>query len=83
MPGKLDVDESKTPVVMPPHRVPIALKAKLEAELERLENLLFYKTAGEIKKKLKRHLAYQISLAFLSPLKNFRILPRNMNLPPS
>ncbi|XP_065061116.1 uncharacterized protein K02A2.6-like [Rhopilema esculentum] len=41
MPGKLhlDVDESQTPVVMPPRRVPIALKAKLKAELERLENL--------------------------------------------
>ena len=35
----LDVDESQTPVVMPPRRVPIALKAKLKAELERLENL--------------------------------------------
>eukprot|EP00112_Aurelia_sp_Birch-Aquarium-sp1_P000710 Seg1069.4 transcript_id=Seg1069.4/GoldUCD/mRNA.D3Y31 product="putative protein K02A2.6" protein_id=Seg1069.4/GoldUCD/D3Y31 len=41
MPGKLhlDVDESQTPVVMPPRRVPIALKAKLKAELERLEDL--------------------------------------------
>ena len=41
MPGKLhlDIDESQTPVVMPPRRVPIALKAKLKAELERLEDL--------------------------------------------
>eukprot|EP00795_Rhopilema_esculentum_P000679 gene679-biopygen7198 len=41
MPGKLhlDVDESQIPVAMPPCRVPIALKAKLKAELERLENL--------------------------------------------
>ena len=41
MPGKLhlDVDESQIPAVMPPRRVPIALKAKLKAELERLENL--------------------------------------------
>ena len=41
MPGKLhlDIDESQTPVVMPPCRVPIALKAKLNAELERLEDL--------------------------------------------
>ena len=36
MPGKLhlDVDESQTPVVIPPRRVPIALKAKLKAELD-------------------------------------------------
>eukprot|EP00795_Rhopilema_esculentum_P001040 gene1039-15368_t len=41
MSGKLhlDVDKSKTLVVIPPRRVPIALKAKLKAELERLENL--------------------------------------------
>ena len=41
MPGKLhlDVDESQNPVVMPPRRVPTALKGKLKAELERLENL--------------------------------------------
>ena len=41
MPGKLhlDIDESQTPVVMPPRRVPIALKAKPKAELERLEDL--------------------------------------------
>ena len=41
MPGKLhlDIDESQNPVVMPPSRVPIALKAKLKAELERLEDL--------------------------------------------
>ena len=41
MPGKLhlDIDESQTPVVMPPRRVPIALKAKLKSELERLEDL--------------------------------------------
>ena len=35
----LDIDESQTPVVMPPPRVPIALKAKLKAELETLEDL--------------------------------------------
>ena len=36
MPGKLhlDVDEPQTPVVMPPRRVPIALKAKLKAKLD-------------------------------------------------
>ena len=41
MPGKLhsDIDESQTPAVMPPHRVPITLTAKLKAELERLEDL--------------------------------------------
>ena len=47
MPGKLhlDIDESQTPVVMPPRRVPITLKAKLKTvvsvslELERLEDL--------------------------------------------
>eukprot|EP00794_Sanderia_malayensis_P007650 gene7650-8490_t len=41
MPGRLhlDIDESQTPVVMPPRRVPIALKVKLKAELERLEEL--------------------------------------------
>ena len=41
MPGKLhlDIDESQIPVVMPPRRVPIALKAKLKAELERLADL--------------------------------------------
>ena len=41
MPGKLHLDivESQTPVVIQPHRVPIALKAKLKAELERLEDL--------------------------------------------
>ena len=41
MPGKLhlDIDESQTPVDMPPRRVPIALKGKLKAELKRLEDL--------------------------------------------
>ena len=43
MPGKLhlDIDEAQTPVVMPPCRVPIALKAKLKAELERWKAIVF------------------------------------------
>ncbi len=41
MPGALhlDVDETIQPVVMPPRRVPIALKDRLKNELDRLEAL--------------------------------------------
>ena len=41
MKGKLhlEVDESVTPVIMPPRRVPFALKEKLKDELNRLEDL--------------------------------------------
>ncbi|XP_028394385.1 uncharacterized protein K02A2.6-like [Dendronephthya gigantea] len=35
----LEVDETVTPVVMPPRRVPIAVKPKLKEELDRLEAL--------------------------------------------
>lgn len=35
----LEVDETVTPVVMPPRRVPIAVKGKLREELDRLEGL--------------------------------------------
>ena len=39
MPGQvhLTVDQDAKPVIMPPHRVPIAIKSKLKAELQRLE----------------------------------------------
>lgn len=41
MPGKihLETDPSVKPVVIPPRRVPIAIKPKLKVELARLENL--------------------------------------------
>ena len=41
MPGKLhlDIDETVKPVVMPPRRVPLALKSKLKDQLDRLEAL--------------------------------------------
>ena len=41
MPGKLhlDIDETVKPVVMPPRRVPLALKSNLKDELDRLEAL--------------------------------------------
>lgn len=41
MPGTLhlDIDPTVKPVVMPPRRVPLALKSKLKDELERLETL--------------------------------------------
>jgi hypothetical protein len=35
----LDVEDDATPVVMPPRRVPIAIKPKLKQELKRLEDL--------------------------------------------
>ena len=36
---RLEVDETVPPVVMPPGRVPVAVKGKLREELHRLESL--------------------------------------------
>ena len=36
MEGKLHLDESVPPVIMPPRRVPVALKGKFKEEIDRL-----------------------------------------------
>ena len=43
----LEVDESVKPVVMPPRRVPVAVKRKLREELDRLESLNVLKKEEE------------------------------------
>ena len=48
MPGiiHLETDSSMKPVVIPPRRIPIAIKPKLKDELERLEKLVCYRESN-------------------------------------